>query len=575
MREPVLAARVSIGAARTAHIAAVTESGRLVHLAVGEDGSPRQTALGEITAEDLYDVAIGSDGTVHALLVKTYLRFSKTGRSAAPAGRCERIQVTDAQTFCVGPLAAGFPDSQDRGGWEEGLGQLGPQQARKFVLSAFNGNGWSALAVLERDTTWQVLAAEIVPDHAGTVHILYLAYGPLDASLNRRTLVRLASFRIPEGSRAAEALPVVDVWELDPEVRLPSSPDLEAARLRPGTLVTRARYGLTQSAGDRPLLALARPAGAGQTIVGAGASPGVQIGADPTEVVLLEEGRLLRKLPPRAETTGWTTLVLSTLLAPGGGSVSTSSPSRRAISSGFPTEFGISRSPIATGRAHWIWGSWEIGLIWFGSAPGSEAMPSSCCLDAATGWWGDGSRSHPRVGIDALNLEAGLRARGSLARRRGRLASALRTRRKGAFSFAGLRDRRQLARGVQGDHRSRPGALDEGREGDRDEGGLGRRAAPRDGRPAVLHAHGRIVPGRLVGRDRRQPPHPLVDRREVGRGIGDQLLEAVDHEVGVLIAVDVVLGAQQPLEIEFHAPRLGARRPRTAISPAEERRPAP
>ena len=318
VREPVLAARVSIGAARTAHIAAVTESGRLVHLAVGEDGSARQTALGEITAEDLYDVAIGSDGTVHALLVKTYLRFSTTGRSAAPAGRCERIQVTDAQTFCVGPLDAGIPDSQDRGGWEEGLGQLGPQQARKFVLSVFNGNGWSALAVLERDTTWQVLAAEIVPDHAGTVHILYLAYGPLDASLNRRTLVRLASFRIPEGSRAAEALPVVDVWELDPEVRLPSSPELEAARLRPGTLVTRARYGLTQSAGDRPLLALARPAGAGQTIVGAGASPGVQIGADPTEVVLLEEGRLLRKLPPRAETTGWTTLVLSTLLAPGG-----------------------------------------------------------------------------------------------------------------------------------------------------------------------------------------------------------------------------------------------------------------
>jgi hypothetical protein len=93
---------------------------------------------------------------------------------------------------------------------------------------------------------------------------------------------------------------------------------LEAARFRPGTLVTRARYGLTQSAGDRPLLALARPAGGGQTIVGAGASPGVRIGADPTEVVLLEEGRLLRKLPPRAETTGWTTLVLSTLLAPGG-----------------------------------------------------------------------------------------------------------------------------------------------------------------------------------------------------------------------------------------------------------------
>jgi hypothetical protein len=318
MREPVLAARVSISPINTAHVAALTDSGRLVHLAVGEDKSRQETTLGEINAEDLYDVAVGSDGTVHALLVKTYLRFSGIGRSVAPAGRCERIEVTDAHTFCVGPLDAGIRDSQDRGGWEGGLGQLGPQQARKFVLSAFTGNGWSALAVLERDSTWQVLAAEIVPDRAGTVHILYLAYGPLDASLNRRTLVRLASFRLAEGSRAAEALPVVDVWELDPEVGLPSSPELEAARLRPGTLVTRARYGLTQSAADTPLLALARPAGAAQTIVGAGATPGVQIGADPTEVVLLEEGRLLRKLPPRAETTGWATLVLSTLLAPGG-----------------------------------------------------------------------------------------------------------------------------------------------------------------------------------------------------------------------------------------------------------------
>src|SRR5512134_4132630 len=58
-----------------------------------------------------------------------------------------------------------------------------------------------------------------------------------------------------------------------------------------------------------------------------------------------------------------------------------------------------------------------------------------------------------------------------------------------------------------------------------------------------LAPHETIVPRGLVGRDRRQPPDPLVYRREVRRGVGDQLLEAVDHEVGVLEAVDAVLGA--------------------------------
>src|SRR3546814_248377 len=53
--------------------------------------------------------------------------------------------------------------------------------------------------------------------------------------------------------------------------------------------------------------------------------------------------------------------------------------------------------------------------------------------------------------------------------------------------------------------------------------------------------------GRRIGGKRLDP---LVERREVGRGIGDELPEAVDHEIGLLVAVDVVVGAQQPLERE-------------------------
>src|SRR5436190_14881486 len=54
----------------------------------------------------------------------------------------------------------------------------------------------------------------------------------------------------------------------------------------------------------------------------------------------------------------------------------------------------------------------------------------------------------------------------------------------------------------------------------------------------------------------RQMPDPLVDRREVGRRLAQQVLERVDDEVGVLVAVDLVLGAHDALQIERQAPRL-------------------
>src|SRR5690348_10457628 len=44
-----------------------------------------------------------------------------------------------------------------------------------------------------------------------------------------------------------------------------------------------------------------------------------------------------------------------------------------------------------------------------------------------------------------------------------------------------------------------------------------------------------------------------VDRGEVGPGRVHQLLEAVDHEVGLLVGVDLVFGAHDALEVEADA----------------------
>src|SRR5690606_22870716 len=57
----------------------------------------------------------------------------------------------------------------------------------------------------------------------------------------------------------------------------------------------------------------------------------------------------------------------------------------------------------------------------------------------------------------------------------------------------------------------------------------------------------------VAGRDRRLPGEARVDRREVRLGRGHQLLEAVDDEVGLLVGIDAVARAHDPLEVEADA----------------------
>src|SRR5690606_8342233 len=65
-----------------------------------------------------------------------------------------------------------------------------------------------------------------------------------------------------------------------------------------------------------------------------------------------------------------------------------------------------------------------------------------------------------------------------------------------------------------------------------------------DNRVAGLHRAGREAV--LAGQAR-------VDRREVRRGGAHQLLVAVDDEIGLLVGVDAVARAHDPLEVEADA----------------------
>ena len=47
--------------------------------------------------------------------------------------------------------------------------------------------------------------------------------------------------------------------------------------------------------------------------------------------------------------------------------------------------------------------------------------------------------------------------------------------------------------------------------------------------------------------------HPLIDRREVRRRLVEQLLETFDDEVGLLVAVDLVAGAHDALDVQRQA----------------------
>src|SRR5216117_2079083 len=49
---------------------------------------------------------------------------------------------------------------------------------------------------------------------------------------------------------------------------------------------------------------------------------------------------------------------------------------------------------------------------------------------------------------------------------------------------------------------------------------------------------------------RKRTTNPGVDRREVGRRFAHQVRERIDVEVGLLVAVDLVFGAHDALEVE-------------------------
>src|SRR5438270_8106721 len=59
-----------------------------------------------------------------------------------------------------------------------------------------------------------------------------------------------------------------------------------------------------------------------------------------------------------------------------------------------------------------------------------------------------------------------------------------------------------------------------------------------------------------LGRDVRQHRDLVVDRRKIGTGRGEQLPEIVNNEVGLLIAVDVVLRPHDAPQIEAQPVRV-------------------
>jgi hypothetical protein len=184
------------------------------------------------------------------------------------------------------------------------------------VLYSFAGDRWSVRAVLERDSAWSVGRAEIVNDRDQVAHVWYEADGPLDASIQRR-LVRVTSFRLPNGSGEAEPIRAVDLWELREDSGLPVPAEVDTVSGRPRSLLNRRRYGFTEGAASESLFALGWPAGVGRTIVGSEQRT-LQVGSDPPQVLVLNDGRLLHKLPLQPGGVGWATFVLAVLLAPAG-----------------------------------------------------------------------------------------------------------------------------------------------------------------------------------------------------------------------------------------------------------------
>ena len=138
--------------------------------------------------------------------------------------------------------------------------------------------------------------------------------GPVSAPPRRR-IVRLARFRVPpSNARPAEVRGGLDVWELVPGTEPRVVPEPLDAAARSGAPTFWRRYGLPEPAADATVIALARPAGRAYTMLRAPQSSSAFL-ADASDLVLVRDGELLRELPVRSEDTGWTSFVLSTLVA--------------------------------------------------------------------------------------------------------------------------------------------------------------------------------------------------------------------------------------------------------------------
>ena len=314
---PPLEISVAVGGSGVAHVAAITASGTLQHLIVGQEGGADRNVLGEVNRDDVLDMVVGPDGTVHLLVGTRYLTFSGAGRNDTDAGGCERITVTPAQALCSIPVdAAGVPIRLGAGRFD-GLGTARIRQATKFVISRLEERTWSTVAALEPDSDWDILTANVVATNNGVVHLLYLAEGPVSRPPRRR-MVRFATFRVPESSaRPPETIGGVDVWELVPGTEPPVVAETLAAGARSGVPTFWRRYGLPEPAADRTVIALARPAGRAYTMLRAHQSSSALL-ADASDVLLVRDGQLLRELPTRPENSSWTSFVLSTLVAAAG-----------------------------------------------------------------------------------------------------------------------------------------------------------------------------------------------------------------------------------------------------------------
>jgi hypothetical protein len=316
--QPPLVMSVAVDEAGVAQIAAIAAGGTLLHLVVNQEGRVNRNVLGQVNQDEVFDLAVGADGAVHLLLGTRYLRFASAGVEDADAGGCERITVTPAGTLCNIPVdAAGVPLRIGVGGVYDGLGRPRLPRPTKLVIARFEERAWSTVAMLEPDSDWAIPTASVAAGR-GVVHVLYVADGPVSSPPIRR-VVRFATFRVPESNtRPPERVSGPDVWELVPGTEPVFIAEPVPASASSGAAALRRRYELAQPAADGPVIALTRPAGRAYTMLHPSGSGTPVLLSDASDLLLVQDGRLLRELPARSEDSGWKSFVFATRVAAAG-----------------------------------------------------------------------------------------------------------------------------------------------------------------------------------------------------------------------------------------------------------------